>query len=329
MTVLGSLHPDNLIGGDAKIVTEDILIAAAQSLSRGAVLGRMKVSVPVTGTADGSNTGNGTVTLVTGGGKTQEGTYTIENTRVITNGGEFSVFDPSNKFIGSVLIEAGAGGTGVFKGEEINFTITDGSTDFALADSFTVAVTEGVPDTGTADGGNTGNGTITLVQGRRELKVGTYTIECTGAVTHGGVFSVTDPDSLSLPVLTLTTGAGVATAYESKQIALTATDGSTDFIVGDTFTVVVTINPRQCKLLDKTATDGSSVPYAVLSEDIDATSAAKKSIGYLSGQFNELRLTFASGTTVDDVRDAMREVDLYPVAAQPAGLLDPNRSSLG
>lgn len=319
VTVQGTHSPDNLIGGDKKLVTEEILVAAGQNLARGSVLGRVKVSVPTTGTADVGNTGDGTMTAVSGGSKTQEGTYTVQCTRAVTNGGEFAVTDPGGKFVGSVLITGGAGGTGVFKSDELNFTLTDGATDFALADKFTVAVTEGVPDTGTADVGNTGNGTVTLVQGRRHLKIGTYTIECTSAVTNGGVFSVTDPDGNALPALTLTVGAGAATAYESDQIAFTVTDGGTDFAAGDKFTIAVTIHPRQVKLLDKAATDGSSVPYAVLSEAVDATLAAKYSIGYLEGQFDERQLAFASGTDVDDVRDAMIEAGLIPVASVATG----------
>lgn len=315
----GTFVPDNLIGGDKKLVTEEVLIAAGQNLARGSVLGRVKNSTPTTGTADGGNTGNGTCTVVTGGPDTIPGTYTIECTRAITNGGEFSVTDPNGKFIGSVLITAGAGGTGVFKSSQINFTLTDGGTDFALADKFTVAVTEGVPDTGTADGGNTGNGTMTEVEGRRHLKVGTYTLTCVTAATHGGTFSVVDPDGIALPNAVMTAGAGVKTNFENDQIAFALTDGGTDFIVGDIFTVAVTIHPRQVKLLDKTATDGSSAPYAILSEALDATSAAKMGIAYLEGQFNERSLVFASGTDIEDVRDAMRDLGMIPVPSVVGG----------
>ena len=306
VTEQGSFLRDNLIAGDKKLVTESILIAAGVSLARGSVLGRVKHSVPTTGTADGGNTGNGTCTVVSGGKDTKIGTYTIKNVRAVTNGGEFHVYDPDGAFVGSVLITAGAGGTGVFSSSQLSFTVTDGSTDFALADEFTVAVTEGVPDTGTADGGNTGNGTLTVVEGRRSLKVGVYTITCTAAATDSGTFSVTDPDGLVLAPAT------VGSAYENDQIAFLINDGATDFAVGDEFTITVTINPRQCKLLDKTATDGSDEPYAVLSEAVDATSAAEQSIGYTEGQFNERRLIFATGTDVEDVRDAMIDKGMIP-----------------
>lgn len=195
---LGQFYPDNLIGGDKKLVTCNVAILAGENLKRGTVLGRVKVVVPVTGTAGGGNTGNGTVTLVTGGNKTVPGTYTIVCIRAVTNGGEFTVTGPGGRYIGNVLITAGAGGTGVFVSDEINFTITDGGTDFALADTFTIAVTGGCPSTGTAGGGNTGNGTMANVAGRTELQVGTYTITCVEAVTNSGKFEVVDPDGSSL-----------------------------------------------------------------------------------------------------------------------------------
>lgn len=312
MTTLDTFRYDNLIAGDYPIATEDVLVESGQNLSRGAVLGRVKVSVPTTGTADGGNTGNGTCTAVTGGKNTKKGTYTVECTRAITNGGEFEITDPSGKFVGSVLITAGAGGTGVFKSDEINLTLTDGSTDFALADKFTIAVSDGVPTTGTADGGNTGDGTVTLVEGRRGLKVGTYTIECTAAATNSGVFKVTDPDGIDIQAdITIPAGAGNSVAFDNDQIAGTITDGATDFAVGDKFTVVVSIDPRQVVILDKTATDGSSGVYGILAKDTDASSAAKRSVAYRTGQFNQRQISLASGTDVEDIRDEAAALNIY------------------
>lgn len=320
MTQLGSYDRDNLIAGAKRLIGEDVLIQSGLTLVRGTVLGKVKVSVPTSGTAAGGNTGNGTVTLVSGGGKTKRGTYTIKNTRVVTNGGEFSLTDPDGKFVGSVLITAGAGGTGVFKSDELNFTITDGGTDFALADSFTVAVSDGVPATGTADGGNTGNGTLTLVEGRRGTRTGTYTLECTTAVTNGGVFKLTDPDGNDiLTGITITPGAGASKAFDCDELAGTVTDGSTDFAVGDKFTVAVSIDPHQCVAVNSANSNGSSEPYAVLSEDVDASAAAVRSIGYIEGSFNERALVFGGSDTIDDHRETMRDLGMITVPSIPAG----------
>ncbi len=95
-------------------------------------------------------------------------------------------------------------------------------------------ITYTVPATGTADGGNTGNGTCTTVTGGTIPKIGTYTVECTAEATDSGTFSVADPDGNDLGDAT------VGTPFTSDQINLTVNDGTTDFKVGDKFTIAVT-----------------------------------------------------------------------------------------
>lgn len=319
MSLTGEFTPDNLIAGDAKLATEDVLIPSGNNLVRGTVLGRMKTSTPTSGTADGGNTGDGTVTAVTGGGKTIKGTYEIECITAETNGGTFQVSNPDGDILGQVKIQAGAGASADFKSEELNFTVTDGATDFVAGDKFTVLVTDGVPSSGTADGGNTGNGTVTEVEGRRDLKIGTYEVECVTAVTNGGVFKVTDPDGNILKDdITITPGAGASVSFETDQLAGKITEGSTDFAVGDKFTVAVSIAPRQCVAAAKAATDGSSEPYAVLLEDLDATSASKVGASAITGEFNERALVFASGNDIEDFRDKMWDVGMITKGSEPA-----------
>jgi hypothetical protein len=319
VTEQGTFTPDNLIGGDKKLVTEDVLVASGQNLVRGSVLGRVKVSVPTTGSLAG--TGNGTCTAVTGGPKTKQGTYTIACVVVpVTHGGTFRVTNPDGQDIGFFTMPDTAGGTYAFKSDEINFTLTDGATNFDLTSVFTIAVTEGVPDSAAVTG--TGNGTCTEIEGRRALKVGNYVVTCTAAgTTHGGTFGVVDPDGKTIGTLVLPDTAGGSATFTHDQITFKITDGSTNFAVDDYFTITVSIAPRQVKLLDKTATDGSSAPYAVLSEAVDATSAAKMAIAYLEGQFDERQLVFASGTDIEDVRDAMRDLGMIAVPSVAAGSL--------
>jgi hypothetical protein len=306
MGLLGTFGRDNLISGDKRVVTTPVLITAGISLLRGTVLGRVKVSVPTSATVTG--TGDGTCTAVSGGANTVKGNYVAKCVRVVTHGGEFMITGPKG-YVGGVLITAGAGGTGVFTSDQINLTITDGATDFIVGDSFTIAVTDGVPASGSLTG--TGNGTLTEVEGRRDLKVGSYLFTCTSAVTHGGIFKVTDPDGNVIQTgITIPAGAGNSIAFANDQIAGKLTDGSTDFIVGDYFTVTTTIGPRQCVACGKALTNGASAPYAVLLEDVDATSAAKPGAAALEGQFNQRSLIFASGTDIEDMRDAMRDVGL-------------------
>jgi len=321
VTEQGTFTPDNLIGGDKKLVTEDVLIAAGQNLVRGSVLGRVKVSVPTTGTLAG--TGNGTCTAVVGGPKTIQGDYLVTCTVLpVTHGGTFKVTNPNGILLGEFTMPDTAGGTFAFASEETSFTLTDGGTNFDLTSIFTITVTEGVPNTGTLTAGAGANGTCTLVEGRRNLKVGSYLVTCTAAgTTHGGTFQVTDPDGHVLGTLVLPDIAGGDATFTHDQITFKITDGSTNFAAADYFTITVSIAPRQVKLLDKTATDGSSAPYAVLSEDVDATSAAKSAIAYLEGQFDERQLVFASGTDIEDVRDAMRDLGMIAVPSVAAGSL--------
>jgi hypothetical protein len=317
MTLTGEFTPDNLIAGDADIVTEDVLIPSGNNLVRGTVLGRVKQSTPNTGTPDGGNTGDGTCTAVTGGGKTIPGVYTIECIAAAANGGTFKVKNPNGDDLGTVEILGGAGGTGVFGSSEINFTLTDGATDFVVGDKFTVTVTDGVPDSAACVG--TGDGTLTEVEGRRELKIGAYVIECTAAVANGGVFKVTDPDgNIIQENITIPPGAGNNIVFENDQIKGKITDGATDFAVADTFTITTTIAPRQCKAADKAATDGSSEPYSVLAEDTDASSADKVGASYISGEFNERSLVFATGNDIEDFRDKMRDVGMFTKGSEPA-----------
>ncbi len=79
----------------------------------------------------------------------------------------------------------------------------------------------------------TGNGTMSAVSLGPEGQLGNYVVTCTAAATNGGTFSVVAPSGLALPAAT------VGTPYVSRHIKFTLNDGSTDYIVGDAFTIVV------------------------------------------------------------------------------------------
>jgi len=89
------------------------------------------------------------------------------------------------------------------------------------------------PIVGTADGGNTGDGTCTGVKGGDDVKIGDYTLECIAEATDAGTYKVTDPDG------TVLDNAEVGTAYTDDQIEFTLNDGTTDFAVGDKFTITI------------------------------------------------------------------------------------------
>lgn len=116
---------------------EKVTIRDGESLSLGSVIGKITKSTPTTGTAGGTNTGDGTCTGVTAGAKAQIGTYTLTCTAAATNAGTFQVKSPG----GEILPPATVGVA--YTNEHINFTLNDGATDFAVGDSFTIAVAAG------------------------------------------------------------------------------------------------------------------------------------------------------------------------------------------
>lgn len=88
----------------------------------------------------------------------------------------------------------------------------------------------GLPGTPTYTG--TGNGSMTSLTGGLSSLAETFTIACTvGGAT--GTFTVTGSVSGALASAT------VGTPYSTTKIAFTINDGATDFIAGDTFTVVM------------------------------------------------------------------------------------------
>lgn len=138
------------------------------------------------------------------------------------------------------------------------------------------------PTTGTAGGGNTGNGTMTSVTAGKFVKVGTYTITCVGLDTDGGVFSVKGPDGEALPA------AAVTTAYTSDQLNFTINDGGTDFAVGDVFTVAVAVGGLQYRAISPAAVDGAAKAAGLSFATYDASASGDRTVSYTSGGTYEI-----------------------------------------
>lgn len=113
-----------------------VTVLAGQNLAVGQVLGKIKAgAVPTSGTA-GTNTGAGTCTTVTGGVKVKPGVYTLRCITVVAAGGVFTVIDPDGMALPNAAI-------GAYTSNQINFTLVDGTPDFAVGDSFTITVPVG------------------------------------------------------------------------------------------------------------------------------------------------------------------------------------------
>lgn len=165
-----------------------------------------------------------------------------------------------------------------------------------------------VPTTGTAGGGNTGNGTMgSVAAGGVNLKTGTYTARCIKAATNAGDFEVIDPQGNLVGVAT------VAVAFTSTHINFTIADGATDFVVGDKFTVAVAAVDKYT-LSAAASTDGSQVPDLILAEATNASAGDVTTIAYERGDFDQNVITLGSGHTVASVREGLRQkgINLIP-----------------
>lgn len=153
----------------------------------------------------------------------------------------------------------------------------------------------------TADGGNTGDGTISAVTLGSLAEVGTYELVCIAAAANGGTFAVFTPSGFRLA------DAIVGAAYAGGHLNFTISDGAADFVVGDKFTVDVTGDGKHDFAKDGDVT-GLADAVAVLLEEVDATSADVTNALVLARDaiVSEQGLVFHS--TVDDAakRAAMK-----------------------
>jgi hypothetical protein len=135
------------------------------------------------------------------------------------------------------------------------YTLTAGEILFR---SHTAAATPG--------GGNHGNGTLAVDAVGQDVLDGTYTLVCTSTRTDRGIFELRAPDGSVIEPL------NVGTPYVSKALSLTISDGTTDFAIGDTFSIAVTasgsFHPYNFTSL---SANTLQVASAVLARDIDTS----------------------------------------------------------
>lgn len=125
--------PDQLIAGDAKLVTDSVTITGGAALARGTVLGQVTIGAAAAPVAAGGNTGNGVISAVALQGKAKVGTYTIRFTGATT----YNVVNPNG-------VELTPGyAAGAYADPEINWTFTAGGTAMVAGDTITIAVAAG------------------------------------------------------------------------------------------------------------------------------------------------------------------------------------------
>ncbi len=228
---------------------------------------------------------------------------------VITNNDLGSVILESAKFRDDTLTLAGAD------------TIAEGTilARKAVADAIVVA----------ANGGNTGNGTVTaasVVAGSVVPLVGAYNLECVEAITNGGVFKLEDPNgALIAEALTMTVSG--AKIFKVGGMTFTITDGVTDFVVGDKFSLTVAADGKLVLFAKGTGVGGAQIPLAILTYEVVVTGAGDVPIrAGVSGQYRKERLIIdadGDASNIDAaVIDQLRDYGLVPIDVKELNILD-------
>lgn len=110
---------------------DKVTVKTGESLKAGHVLGLIKTAVAA---AVSGNTGAGSVGSLTVGKRVKIGVYTLTCTALGTNAGVFEVKDPDGELLAPATVAV------AYTSEHLNFTIADGSPDFAVGDAFTITV---------------------------------------------------------------------------------------------------------------------------------------------------------------------------------------------
>lgn len=109
--------------------------------------------------------------------------------------------------------------------------------DFGIMLAEPVAAILPTQNSVTPDGGNTGNGTAASIPNEQTL-VGSYVVECNDATTVGAEkWTLTNPNETILTTEIIT---GVT--YSHQEIGIDMTASTTDFVVGDKFTISIIFN---------------------------------------------------------------------------------------
>lgn len=183
---------------------------------------------------------------------------------------------------------------------------------------------------GAADGGNTGNGTITALSvaaGSVVPLVGIYLLTLVETITEGGVFELTDPNGAIVGSSLLLDPAGEATTiFEVAGLLFSVVDGSTDFVLADFFTLTVATNGKMVPF-SITGAGGAQIPTEVLTADVTAAGAGDEfTRGMVSGEVKKERLIIkGSGAGVgitDAIIDNLRDFGIVAIDTQELALLD-------
>lgn len=177
-----------------------------------------------------------------------------------------------------------------------------------------------VPSTGTLVAGGSANGTCTSVLGGPDTIGGVYKLTCIAAAAHGGTFQLTSPLGIVLQTVAIAGGAGGTAVFNTDELKCTITDGSTDFDLGDYFTVTIPAGSGKYKSVDSAAVDGTAAARAVLLADINATSLDVDAPVALTGEFDTSALSCGGTDTPAVHREYMRRNGMFQKVSSRGGL---------
>lgn len=178
-----------------------------------------------------------------------------------------------------------------------------------------------------ADGGNTGDGTVTLatvVGGSVVPLVGAYNLEVVTAVVNGGVLKLEDPNGAQVAAnLIMTVGAGAATVFEAAGLEFTVTDGGTDFVAGDKFSLTVAADGK-IVAMSRTGAGGVQIPLMVLPEEEIFTGSGDRPVRpIIQGRLRRADLVVhGAGAITDAEADALRDFGLIPLTSTQLSQFD-------
>lgn len=174
--------------------------------------------------------------------------------------------------------------------------------------------------------GNTGNGTLVLDSVTPVLEgvaAGVYSVRVIRAAVAAVATTPEVPAQLALATLKGPDGSvlavfdvpGTSGVTVANGVKFVMTEGTTPFAVGDGWDITVTAEESApsglYKAVNSAATDGATVPLAVLAAGVDASDGNATGVAYLAGEFNEAALTFGGNDTAAIHRAAARTVGLF------------------
>lgn len=310
--------PDQLIGGNLKLVTDSVTITGGANLQRGTVLGKVSEGAASASTGKVYATGSVVVAAVPSNGDT----VTIGGTVVtfVTPPGNWNDEAPAgnNVYIGTTTAQTAQNFAAFLNGStdsnlvKFGYTLSGSTVNLTAKQIGTAgnALTLATSDTGaftlsgaTLSGGtaNTGNATVGSISSGVALKPGNYTAVCSAATSA----QVYDPNGSEIGVATF------GTAFASPQINFTITAGGTACAAGDTFVFSVAAGSGSYKQAVAGATDGSAIPAAILVDYAAAASGDCISGIYLMGEFNINAITLDPSISVASAKASLAPLGIY------------------